>query len=80
MSAHKAPSDITDLHAENLAAGMRVRALSRTDRHGTHPVGTIVRIFTDNTATPPRPVLSLDFDGGSFGMNYPEQCILVIDE
>ena len=44
MSAHKAPSDITDLHAENLAAGMRVRALSRTDRHGTHPVGTIVRI------------------------------------
>ena len=58
---------------EDLKPGTRVRVTSRNGALGTIDG----EVFTDNSATPPRPVVAIKFDGAGTGFNHPEQIELL---
>ena len=58
---------------EDLKPGTRVRVPFRKNATGT----IAGDVFTDNSATPPRPVVKIKFDGGGTGFNWLEQIELL---
>lgn len=54
---------------EDLKPGTRVRVPFRKNATGT----IVGEVFTDNSATPPRPVVKIKFDGAGAGFNWLEQ-------
>jgi len=58
---------------KDLKPGTRVRVTSRGGAAGT----IISKVFTDNSATPPRPAVEIKFDGAGTGFNWAEQIELL---
>lgn len=61
---------------EDLQPGTRVRVTSRGGAAGT----VYGPPSMNNTVTPPRPMVSIRFDGAGYGLNYPEDVEIVTCE